>query len=216
MLLRQVGTFSPQSGETVILAPEGDQQEENSNSECAPASTSPDSCPSMHTVTNTLYNPIDKVNGTVSALEAIPPFASLSDDTGALTRGIRGRKTSVCSKIPPEFQPPREMSTLIPAKKAVWIVHPDHREVVVAAGRTGPGPKSKAVKDGPQCPPGVQWIHVLHIFKPSTGVLYPSPSDDRLHLECALPPKRGKHALLMWNSHYLVPYKVNESTCTSS
>ena len=156
------------------------------------------------------------VPATLSALEAIPPFTNMSDDPGILTRGIRGRKTTGCSKIPPEFQPARESSTLIPAKKAVWIIHPDHGEVVVAFGRTGPGPKSKALKDGPQCPAGVQWIHVLRIFKPSIRVMYPSPTDERQHLDCALPPKRGKHELLMWDTRYLVPYKVNESTCTST
>ena len=215
-LAPQMHTSSPHSGETVILAPGRDHQEEHVNSDCAPTSTSPDSSHGMQAVTELAYNSSNRDHGTASALEAIPPFTNMSDDPGILTRGTRGRKTGVCTRIPPEFQPARESSALVPAKKAVWIVHPDHGEVVVAAGRTGPGPKSKAVKDGPQCPPGVQWIQVLRIFKPTIRVLYPSPTDDRTHLDCALPPKRGKHALLMWDSRYLVPYKVNESTCNSS
>ena len=57
---------------------------------------------------------------------------------GIVTRGNRGRKSGGCSKVPPEFQPAKENDIPVAGKKAVWIMHPDHGEMVVAAGKTGP------------------------------------------------------------------------------
>ena len=107
-------------------------------------------------------SPVDQRDPSVTTC-TVPPVG----DEGIVTRGVRARKTGQCSKVPPEFQPAKETNALVPAKKPVWIVHPEHGEIVVAAGKTGPGPKSKLLKDVPRCPDGVQWIHVLRVFKPS-------------------------------------------------
>lgn len=128
---------------------------------------------------------------------------------GVVTRGKSTRKTTICSKTPPDFQSAKDIDTFVPSKKSVWIMHPGYGEVVVAAGKTGPGPRSKLLKDYPPCPEGAQWIHVLCVFKPQVPVMHPDPNDDRITLECAMPPKRGKHKLLLWNSKFLIPYKVD-------
>lgn len=127
------------------------------------------------TTTNPGQTLIPSTNGLVDVgrcLEReIPSPDPNSITQGVVTRGARGRKSGGCTKVPPEFQPAKENDITVPAKKAVWILHPDHGEMVVAAGRTGPGPKSKVMKDGPQCPHGAQWVHVLCIFKHSVKVI---------------------------------------------
>ncbi|KAG0579156.1 hypothetical protein KC19_4G077300 [Ceratodon purpureus] len=211
---------SPCSGDTILLSPICCTQAEISNSGSSPPLTSP-------TNSRSTIGPGDAVAHTVSEVQiptaevcqtrtTAPPSGIGLPDIGIVTRGVRGRKSGVCSKIPPDFQPAKDSDTLVPAKKSIWIIHPQHGEIVVAAGRTGPGPRSKVMKEGPPCPTGAQWIYVLRVFKTAVGVMHPSPGDERRTLDCALPPKRGRHELLLWNSRFLIPYKVDESTCTSS
>ena len=218
--------LSPVSGDTIILGADPPAQEEHTNSYCAPTHTSPESSHGTNIFPNTtssvtesllnMANTADILVDTVTKCSETPSTGVITSNQGIQTRGARGRKTGVCSKVPPAFQPAKDSDAVVPAKKAVWIVHPDHGEIVVAAGKTGPGPKSKAMKDGPPCPHGAQWVHILRVFKQSVKVLYPSSSDERHSLDCALPPKRGRHGLLLWDSRFLIPYKIEESVCTST
>ncbi|KAG0595406.1 hypothetical protein M758_UG163800 [Ceratodon purpureus] len=212
-------TQSPCSGETAILSPIMCTQAEISNSGSSPPLTSPRTSHGTHSPSDAVTETTSNVHTSkvdVQGTRSIAPVSGVVlTGQGILTRGVRGRKAGFCSKAPPEFQPAKDTDTPVPSKKLVWIIHPEHGEVIVASGRTGPGPRSKVVKDGPPCLIGAQWIHVLRVFKHAVGVMHPCPDDDRRTLDCALPPKRGRHELLLWNSRYLIPYKVDESTCTS-
>ncbi|KAG0596808.1 hypothetical protein M758_UG286100 [Ceratodon purpureus] len=212
--------------DTITLSADPGTQDEHTNSECAPAHASPESSRGTNTfpkgpphVTETLLNFANTTDALGDGGAICPKTVSavaITSNLGIQTRGARGRKTAVCLKIPPAFQPAKDSDAIVPAKKSVWIVHPDHGEIVVAAGKTGPGPKSKVMKDGPPCPHGAQWVHVLRVFKHSVKILYPSSTDDRHSLDCALPPKRGRHGLQMWDSKFFIPYKAEESSCTSA
>ncbi|KAG0575123.1 hypothetical protein KC19_VG320000 [Ceratodon purpureus] len=218
--------LSPVVHDTAILRADPRTQDEQTNSDCAPTQTSPKSsrgtntfpkgAPSVTDTLQTFANTTSTLGDGGSMYRETPFAGAITSNPGTQTRGARGRKSGIFSKIPRAFQLAKDSSTIVPAKKSVWIVLSDHGEIVVAVGKTGLGPKSKVMKDGPPCPDGAQWVHVLRIFKHSVKVLYPSPSDERHSLDCALPPKRGRHGLLMWDSKFLIPYKAEESTWSST
>ncbi|KAG0597427.1 hypothetical protein M758_UG337400 [Ceratodon purpureus] len=148
---------SPQSGDTILLNPETEIQDEHTTSECAPLLTSPESSRGTNIFPTTTMTTSPHFASTATTLSLsnegrgipeVPTVGQSNGCTGIVTRGVWTRKRGACSKVPPEYQPAKKNDAIVPDKKSVWIIHPEHREIVVAAGRTGLGPKSKLMKDG--------------------------------------------------------------------
>ncbi|KAG0571715.1 hypothetical protein KC19_VG036300 [Ceratodon purpureus] len=118
-LENRIHDLSPVSGDTVLLPLDTEPQEEHAFSECAPAATSHDSCLINKSTSKAADHSLDAVQGTTSGVDVLPPAGTVAADFGVLTRGVRSPKTGACTKVPPEFQSPRDSSSLIPAKKTI-------------------------------------------------------------------------------------------------
>lgn len=108
---------------------------------------------------------------------------------------------------PPAILTPRLTLNPLPASKTVWVLHPNHENIVVAQGKSGVGWKSKS-KLGALCKQGEQWVQIHRVFVEDTVHMCEDEAGEWKLLGNALPPSSGKHKMVKWESRYLVGFQV--------
>ena len=84
-----------------------------------------------------------------------------------------------CNRAPPAILEARN-NFPISAGKTVWILHPQHVDIPVGAGKTGLSWNCKSSKLGQQCTEGMQYVFDHRVFEQSTLLMYPSSDDAEL------------------------------------
>jgi hypothetical protein len=88
-----------------------------------------------------------------------------------------------------------------------WLLHPDFRGKVVAAGRAGVFGKSRAKKHkelSDQCEAGTQMVQVTDVFQPFVPVMFEEERHGIQHLDEAAVPHAPRDTWLKWESNYMI------------
>ena len=154
--------------------------------------------PAVQSVVRSESHAIPTKRSPVSAPSQFQPVEGELGSThdGGITRGM----ATLTEKVPMPRGPherfeygllPRVTSGPIAANSLCCILHPDHRDIIVAEGRSGGSWKSHSAKFGSLCEEGEQMVQIHKIIKPNVSLLFIEERQPFTVLEHALVKPHG-------------------------
>jgi hypothetical protein len=111
---------------------------------------------------------------------------------------------------------PKPNNDAVPVGKTYWILHPDYISQVVAYGKTGPHWKSKGQRLAGFCSAGQQMVQIHGVFATSVPLMFFEPERQPFWvLEDAVAPVAGSGVHVIWDTRYVVRYKVDALEVTT-
>lgn len=154
-----------------------------------------------------------QVPGRASRSRAHVPPVSQKTVTIAKKNTKRGTPTLSQPPIPPSHPgrlEPKSSSDAVPVGKTCWILHPEYPSQVVAYGKTGPHWRSKGQRLAGFCTTGQQMVQIHGVFATSVPLMFLEPERQPFQvLEDAVTPVAGSGIHVLWDTRYVVRYKVD-------